>query len=264
MCSRRLRIRSPYSGTSWGSAPSAATTTWRRAHRPARRAQRALARRRDRARDRRALADARARPLGRARERADPARRLQRAVVIGQAREAADAADGRRQVVALDDLGREAVLAQRLGVAQDVERLLLGGRQAQAADAPHRLARAELLGQRVELLLGGERVGVEAAGRGAPVALARVDVEGRRAREQEPAVAAAGARRDGAALEQQGAQAVARQPPGARQPADAAADDADVDLGVRVERGAGLVGACRARTASSLAFPMARSVRLPR
>ena len=135
-------------GDELGSAPSAATTTWLARTVPPGVRSGPLARRRDRARDRRALADARARPLGRAGERADPARRLQRAVVVGQAREAADAADGRRQVVALDDLGREAVLAQRLGVAQDVERLLLGGRHAQAADAPNGLARAELLGER--------------------------------------------------------------------------------------------------------------------
>ena len=93
-------------------------------------------------------------------------RRLQRAVVVGQARDAPDAPQDRREVVGLDDLGREAVLAQRLDVAQDVDRLLLGRRHAQAADAPHGLARAELLGQREELLLRGERVGVEAAGRG--------------------------------------------------------------------------------------------------
>ena len=58
----------------------------------------------------RALEDPRAGRLGGAGERAVPARRVERAVVLGEARHEPAAAERRRQVLVLDQLGREAVL----------------------------------------------------------------------------------------------------------------------------------------------------------
>ena len=239
MCSRRARTRSPMPGTRRGSAPSAATTTCRARTVPV--AVRTVARRHG-AGDLDALVDARAGLLRRARQGPDPARRVQRAVVVGAAGVEEGAPQRRRQLVALDQLGREAVGAQRLDVAAHVLGLLLGGGDAQEAGAPHRVAGAELRGQGEDLLLGLERARVEAARPLGAVALAGVVVEGGQPGDQEAAVAAAGAGRDRAALEHDRLDAVLGEPPRARQAADPRPDHAGLDLHVPRQRRARLVG----------------------
>ncbi len=207
-----------------------------------RRAQVALAGRRHGALDRRAIVDARAGRLRRARERADPASGLERAVVLGQAAVQRIARHRRRQLAALDELAREAVLAERLGVARDVVGLLLGCAHAQQAHAAHRLARSQFVRQLVHTLLRLERGRVHAARRLAAVALARVRVEGRHSGQQEAAVAAARAAGDRVALEHQRVDAGLRERQRARQAPHACADHADLRLHAAVERGPRLVG----------------------
>ena len=92
-------------GTSAGSAPSEATTTCRRpALPPACAAHPPPAR--NRALDGGPVVDARAGRLGGTGQGADPARRLQRAVVLGEAAVQRVARHRRRQLVALDELSR--------------------------------------------------------------------------------------------------------------------------------------------------------------
>ena len=242
MWSLRERTRPAYSGTSAGSAPSAATTTWRARTLPRSVDHRSLIRRGHRPAHRRALADARAGLLGGARQEPVPARRVERAVVIGQAAHEAGAPQRGRQLVALHDLAREAVVGQGARVIADVLGLLLGHRQPQQADLPERVARAQLRGQLVDVPLRLERARVHRAGSLGSVVLARVVVEGGGAGDQEAAVSPARAAGHGPGLEEHRLDAALREPAGAGEPAHAAADHARLDLHVTLERGARLVG----------------------
>jgi hypothetical protein len=167
---------------------------------------------------------------------------MQRAVAGRQASQQADAREMWRQVATLHDLGGEAVFAQRGGVAVDVEALLDRGGEPEAADAAHGVPGADRRSGRVHLLLCRERPGIELAGRLAPVAVARIDVERRGAGEQEAAVAAAGARRDGPLFQHGRAQPVLGEAHRAGQAADAGPDHAHVEPHGSVEWRAGPVG----------------------
>ena len=163
MCSRRARTRSARAGARAGSAPSAAITTWRARTLAGAGHDRPVA---ERGADLGALVDARPRGLGRARQRADPAGRVQRAVVVGEAAVVEAGAQRRRQGVALDQLGGEAVGAQGVDLPADVLGLLLGCRDSQEAGAPHRLGGAQLRGELVDLLLRRKRAPSRARARG--------------------------------------------------------------------------------------------------
>ena len=188
------------------------------------------------------LVDARAGPFGGPGQRPDPARGLQRAVVVGEAGAVEAALQRGRQRVALDQLAGEAVGAQRGNLAAHVVGLLLRGRHAQQAGATDRVAGAELGGQLVDLLLGRERARVGVTRVLGPVALAGVVVEGGHPGEQEATVAPARPAGDGVALQHHGLHATPSKPARAREPAHARADHARLDLDVARERRSGLVG----------------------
>jgi hypothetical protein len=156
--------------------------------------------------------DARPGGLGVARERADPAGRLQGAVVLGQAGVPDALAQRRRKLVALEQLTGKAIGAQRRDVAAHVLGLLLRGGHAQQAGPADRVGHPELRRQRVDLLLRLERARVDRSGALGSVALPGVDVERRRPGEQEAAVATAGAAGDRVALEHHRLDPVPRQP----------------------------------------------------
>ena len=134
MCSLRERTRPAYSGTSAGSAPSAATTTWRARTLPRSVATGPSAGAGTGPRTGAALADARAGLLGRAGQQPVPARGVEGAVVVGQAGHETAALQRGRQVLALDRLAGEAVLLKGARVFAHVLGLLLGHRQPQQPD----------------------------------------------------------------------------------------------------------------------------------
>ena len=131
MCSRRERTRPAYSGTSAGSAPSAATTTCRARTLPRSVTTGPSPGAGDGPLTARALVDARAGRLGGAGQQPVPARGVEGAVVIGEAGHEAGALQRGREVLALDGLAREAVLPQGARVVAHVLGLLLGHREAE-------------------------------------------------------------------------------------------------------------------------------------
>ncbi len=230
-------------GTRIGSAPSAATTTRSARTRPRGvcRTNAAPSRCAERRRDGAVLEDARADRLGAVGERADPARRLHRAVLGGDVARTARAAQLDGKVVARHELGGEAVLVQRLEVLEQVRALLRVDGEAQAAALLEEVARAELIGDREHVALRVDRRGVDPPRELVPEPPAGVVVERRRAGDHEPAVPAARARSRGARLEHDRGGAELRQVPGGRDAADAGTDHADVDVEVNLERCASVV-----------------------
>ena len=137
------------------------------------------------------LVDADACSFGVGCQRPDPAGRLERAVVVHEAAGVPDAPQRRLELVAPHIVRREAVLAERRDVRAHVLGFLVRCGEPQRTDAPHGFAHAELVRKLVHLPLRLHRARVKAPRRLAAPAPARVHVEGRRARQQEAAVAPA-------------------------------------------------------------------------
>ena len=202
----------------------------------------AVARRAERLGHGAALEDAHAARLDRAREGPHPARRMHRRVRRREDADATGTPHDRGQIGLVDPFGREAVGPHRLVLDAGVLELVRLPGHAQAAHVREVLARADLVGDRVDALLGGQRGAIDAERDLVPELPHRVLMGRRRARHEKSAVAAARAARRGAGLDDRALHAALGQVPRAREPGDARADHEDVGLAVVVERRALLVG----------------------
>ena len=176
------------------------------------------------------------------RQRPQPAHRVHRAVVGGEQREPVRAPQRRRQRVARDELGGEAVGPQRGVVGADVVGLRRVEAEAQQAGDAEVLGGADLVGGPQHLVLRGERGRVHAARAVVPEGLDAAVVHRRGPGDEEAAVAPRRAAADHVGLEDEHVGARRVQAPGEGDPADPGADHADVAGAVAVQRRTARVG----------------------
>ena len=195
------------------------------------------------ARDRAALEDAHAARLDRARERAHPARRVHRRV--GR-REDADAAGPAHDRAADRPRRPTRPGGRRRASPRTGARACSTSSGSQVTRRQPTCAKcsrgADLLGDLVDALLGGERGAVDAHRDVVPEQADGVLVRRRGAGDEEAAVAAARPARGRARLDDRALDAALGQVPGAREAGDARADHEHVGLVIALERRALLVG----------------------